>query len=237
MIATRLPIDYKERVYIQLPHGSSQPSSPMDDKSLEENALAALLKDPEITSSSRGGGGQMNKRRLEPILEDSDETNVQAVNKKISSLEMELARLRSQIAICAIMEQQEQCQEAPPPPPPPPLPSIAEMEAPPIDPPTDTPTSSTPMTSQHYSSLAQNIENVKLKKLDIQKSPGGTPMRPKAGYGSSSSTDDPAAIIANALRLKFSHRIFQDSPGKENTSDNSFNEFNDSTGPSIKLVR
>ena len=27
------------------------------------------------------------------------------------------------------------------------------------------------------------------------------------------SMDDPAAIIASALRKKFSHRVFQDSPG------------------------
>lgn len=44
------------------------------------------------------------------------------------------------------------------------------------------------------------------------RSPGGTPMRKKP-LAQEPLVDDPAAIITNALRKKFSHRVFQDSPG------------------------
>lgn len=97
------------------------------------------------------------------------------------------------------------------------------------------------------------------------RSPGGTPLRPKVHRQQEPSMEDPAAVIAHALRKKFSHKIFQDSPGllfmlshyvcidwhlwwyemifilpssdKENLdrSESSFNEFN-SPGPSTKLV-
>lgn len=60
--------------------------------------------------------------------------------------------------------------------------------------------------------------------------------------------DDPAAVIAHALRKKFSHRIFQDSPGLRNRcvfivillnfvdKENLDNSFADSPGPSMRLV-
>ena len=45
------------------------------------------------------------------------------------------------------------------------------------------------------------------------RSPGGTPLRPKHHNLDTNSTD-PGAIIAQALRRKFAHQVFQDSPGK-----------------------
>lgn len=44
------------------------------------------------------------------------------------------------------------------------------------------------------------------------RSPGGTPLR-RLQEHHQPTTDDPAAIIAQALRRKFSHKVFQDSPG------------------------
>ena len=44
------------------------------------------------------------------------------------------------------------------------------------------------------------------------RSPGGTPLRKLQAHQQPAS-DDPAAIIAQALRKKFSHKVFQDSPG------------------------
>ena len=44
------------------------------------------------------------------------------------------------------------------------------------------------------------------------RSPGGTPLR-KLQECQQPASDDPAAIIAQALRKKFSHKVFQDSPG------------------------
>ena len=45
------------------------------------------------------------------------------------------------------------------------------------------------------------------------RSPGGTPLSPKHPNQDAVSTD-PGAIIAQALRRKFAHQVFQDSPGK-----------------------
>lgn len=45
------------------------------------------------------------------------------------------------------------------------------------------------------------------------RSPGGTPLRPK-DRNQDAVNSDPGAIIAQALRRKFAHQVFQDSPGK-----------------------
>ena len=49
--------------------------------------------------------------------------------------------------------------------------------------------------------------------FNYYRSPGGTPLRCKT-YDIDAASNDPAAIIAQALRKKFSHKVFQDSPGK-----------------------
>ena len=49
----------------------------------------------------------------------------------------------------------------------------------------------------------------------IPRSPGGTPLRPKQ-HNQDIASNDPGAIIAQALRRKFAHQVFQDSPGKHN---------------------
>ena len=56
----------------------------------------------------------------------------------------------------------------------------------------------------------------------VCRSPGGTPLRgrnsQRGGGGGGGDPNDPGSIIAHALRKKFSHRVFQDSPsGGENT--------------------
>jgi len=45
------------------------------------------------------------------------------------------------------------------------------------------------------------------------RSPGGTPLRTKSQNTGVPDDSDPAAIIARALQKKFSHSVFQDSPG------------------------
>ena len=47
----------------------------------------------------------------------------------------------------------------------------------------------------------------------IPRSPGGTPMRRKDQENCEPASNDPGAIIAQALRRKFANRMFQDSPG------------------------
>ena len=46
-----------------------------------------------------------------------------------------------------------------------------------------------------------------------RRSPGGTPMNKRDPDSSQPASNDPAAVIAQALRRKFAHNVFQDSPG------------------------
>ena len=46
------------------------------------------------------------------------------------------------------------------------------------------------------------------------RSPGGTPMKKKGQENIEAASNDPAAVIAQALRRKFAHNVFQDSPGR-----------------------
>lgn len=266
MIATRLPINTGHRLFIQLPHvPGSNPTSPLNSLQgvfgySEENTLASILRDPGLMWSKA-----TQRFRLEPIFEEAvdeegkknddlinemqdgdltmENENSEATSKRISSLEAELARLKSQIANYALNEMQTS--EAPPPappppPPPPPLPSVTNSSTQPstsdrLHPMSSTDVNTTPQETHidtPMSSVLKDIGSVKLRTVDVKRSPGGTPLRTKT-HTQDPSTDDPAAIIAHALRKKFSHRIFQDSPDKENL-DSSYNEF-DSPGPSKVL--
>ncbi|XP_003386870.1 PREDICTED: mitochondrial fission regulator 1-like [Amphimedon queenslandica] len=232
MIGTRLPIDSTHRLYVQLP--GSQLASPMvsGGGSFDDEGPLALLRDSGLPT--------LTKRfsRLESIdEEESDDPQEKLAREKaeatekLTSLESELARLKSQIALYSLMEQND---AAPPPapPPPPPLPdsTTGEQTVNPqqqdggID-------STASSTATHHVNISDEIGSVKLRKLDMKRSPGGTPFRPHQTVSREPSMDDPAAVIAHALRKKFSHRIFQDSPDKENLD----NSFADSPGPSMRL--
>ena len=50
--------------------------------------------------------------------------------------------------------------------------------------------------------------------LPLRRSPGGTPLRRHNLDTQEAADNDPASIIALALRKKFAHKVFQDSPGK-----------------------
>ena len=61
--------------------------------------------------------------------------------------------------------------------------------------------------------MLRDIGSVKLRTVNTARSPGGTPLRPVNKGGRAADPNDPASIIAQALRRKFSHRVFKDSPG------------------------
>ena len=63
------------------------------------------------------------------------------------------------------------------------------------------------------SDMLRGIGSVKLRTINAVKSPGGTPLRPKNRGGREVDPNDPASIIAHALKKKFSHRVFKESPG------------------------
>ncbi|XP_072410305.1 mitochondrial fission regulator 2 isoform X3 [Chiloscyllium punctatum] len=159
-------------------------------------------------------------------------SNENALNK-ISQLEDELSRLRSQIAMLITLQDQRSgtpgnALPPPPPPPPPPLPmSTAKNSA----------ASSSNLGEESQamksnpghvtikSKLTENLpnpfnmmdvlkdmQNVKLKV--VARSPGGTPMRKKPAI--KTLVSDPAALIADALKRKFSHRYMNDSSDYEN---------------------
>ncbi|XP_059501714.1 mitochondrial fission regulator 2 isoform X2 [Stegostoma tigrinum] len=190
-------------------------------------------------------------------------SNENALNK-ISQLEDELSRLRSQIAMLITMQDERLGTPCTPvlaipppkltstpfgalsdptgnalPPPPPPLPP------PPPPPPPRPPMSAAENSAASASNLVgesqamksnpshvtikpkltENLSNpfnmmdvlkdlrsVKLK--GVARSPGGTPMGKKPAI--KAPVSDPAALIANALKRKFSHRYMNDSSDYEN---------------------
>ncbi|XP_038655346.1 mitochondrial fission regulator 2 [Scyliorhinus canicula] len=113
---------------------------------------------------------------------------------------------------------------APPPPPPPPPMSTAENSARDLArecqamksnsshvtiKPKPTENSSKPVSMMD---VLKDMQNVKLRV--VARSPGGTPMGKKPAINASVS--DPAALIANALKRKFSHRYMNESSDNEN---------------------
>ena len=70
----------------------------------------------------------------------------------------------------------------------------------------------TPAGRPDMGDMLRDIGSVKLRTVHAAKSPGGTPLRPNKGK-KEADPNDPASIIAHALRKKFSHRVFKDSPG------------------------
>lgn len=70
----------------------------------------------------------------------------------------------------------------------------------------------TPAGRPDMADMLRDIGSVKLRTVHAVKSPGGTPLRPNKGR-KEADPNDPASVIAHALRKKFSHRVFKDSPG------------------------
>eukprot|EP01132_Coremiostelium_polycephalum_P006161 gene6161-7674_t len=116
----------------------------------------------------------------------------------------------------------------PPPPPPPPPPIFKSSNAvlkksisgtPSTTTTTSTPSNiSTPTKSLTIADILKSGQKVQLKKSDVVRSPGGTPMREPTK--TQQSTQD---MIANALKKKFKNTYY-DSPEKSNNHDDSFNE-------------
>ena len=82
------------------------------------------------------------------------------------------------------------------------------------------------------SSVLKDIGSVKLR--SVAKSPGGTPLR-RLQEHQQPTMDNPAAIIAQALRRKFSHRVFQDSSDKENLDRSDMSLSAGLESPTVKL--
>ncbi|XP_022317858.2 mitochondrial fission regulator 2-like [Crassostrea virginica] len=76
------------------------------------------------------------------------------------------------------------------------------------------PTTTTTVTVPTMTDVLKGLGSVKLR--SIQRSPGGTPLKPKA---SSQSTADPASMIARALQKKFANQHFH-SPEVDKENDN-----------------
>jgi hypothetical protein len=191
-----------------------------------------------LFSASRVGRFRSSSPTLSMVSQDPE------AMAKISALEDQLAHLREQIATIITAQQQPSTSNplsATPgalPPPPPPLP------------PPPTPTSQLSViemikrkrlnraehmeeTDQvnalpNMADVLKGMDKIKLRK--VERSPGGTPLRqkPKATEG-----NDPASLIAAALKRKFAHHhTSTESPDKEN----SFSGSAFSPGSDSKLV-
>eukprot|EP00795_Rhopilema_esculentum_P007689 gene7689-13512_t len=136
--------------------------------------------------------------------------------KKIAALEDELADLRAQIAM--IVSHQEKTPEqvttiAPPPPPlppqmipatpPPPPPPVVPKILPKINKPKNLMKSKAQENGvPSMADVLAGLSAVKLKAANVKRSPGGTPLKVRS-QNRQSSSQDPADVIANALRKKF----------------------------------
>ncbi|XP_057313127.1 mitochondrial fission regulator 1-like isoform X2 [Hydractinia symbiolongicarpus] len=168
----------------------------------------------------------------------TNETN-STEDKKISHLEDELAKLRAQIAMIVSTQGGASTTTGPtqptpvavvpptavappPPPPPPPLPPPQTLAA-------------TPNTQKLVKrkkseeekqypvmdDLLKGLSTVKLKTVDISRSPGGTPL--KRNVQPRADSTNPADIIARALREKFQKsRLCYDSPEKDGSPQSGF---------------
>ena len=172
---------------------------------------------------------------------------------RVSALEVELARLRSQIADYALAETDSERDNDPPNPPPPPAIQVwnqcgwvgggsftwsninlrhiclFQLHSLAMPTPSGNSTSTpkvamgtthllpelmaTPGCPTHASDMLQSINSIKLRRVEGDRSPGGTPLRPANVGGQVADPNDPASIITMALRRKFSNPVFQDSPG------------------------
>ncbi|KAJ8355770.1 hypothetical protein SKAU_G00185640 [Synaphobranchus kaupii] len=221
-------------------------SSGMTSVPSEDVTRAGVSPPPPVRRTAELGGSQIP-------------ANAAALSK-ITALEDELLRLRSQIAMIVTMPTgtapfqsapatpgmcpppppvltstpgpAPRCPPppAPPPPPPPPLPplcpvtmetlaqgSIKQQRRTAGKAECDLKAQSAGSTSDKFPSMLDVLKDLNQVKLrEVERSPGGTPVRKKSKKVVSLS--DPAALIAEALKRKFSHRHKEDSFDKENRS-------------------
>ncbi|KAI0231789.1 Mitochondrial fission regulator 2 [Lamellibrachia satsuma] len=155
-----------------------------------------------------------------------------AAMRKISALEDELSKLREQIAMIVINQEHAGISlrpnatppppppcglPPPPPPPPPPMPSLLSTPRIPlsdiIKKNKDKVAAQNTTKANNRPDMAQVLKGLTSVKLrSIARSPGGTPIREKPR------SDDPASLIAQALKKKFALSRMDCSPdhGKEN---------------------
>ncbi|XP_051961959.1 mitochondrial fission regulator 2-like [Xyrauchen texanus] len=163
--------------------------------------------------------------------------------QKISALEEELQRLRAQIAMivtapagdpgtpCStlrtpVLTSTPICFPPPPPPPPPAVGSSMDVSLTEVirqrqaakrekTAQCEPSVGSAPAALPSMLDVLRDLSQVKLR--SVERSPGGTPVKRRRSKGIACSSD-PAALIAEALKLKFAHRLRDDSFGKENRS-------------------
>jgi hypothetical protein len=244
-IGVRIPLDTGRRVHIQVPWYSEGNADTASQPDAGLTLTSYLSYEGEEGRGWEAGDVGSDDSGMEATLdgeeEDTGTEQKQEAMEKISALESELARLKAQIAVYALSEESN-IPPAPPAPPPPPV-------APPLPPSFSTPAppsrvpllsrdarGNAPATPAHpnFSHVLQDLGSVKLRSVpSIVRSPGGTPMRRKDRVNCEPASNDPAAIIAQALRRKFANRMFQDSPDKENldrSSDTSTSGFDSPAG-------
>lgn len=180
-------------------------------------------------------------------IEKEERSNNNEAMQKISALEEELQKLRAQIAMMIVANPQSQVSVGttltpagapvpplpPPPPPPPPPPTLASTPLKPVSQiirenkarrlslapemclnSTET---SSGCSLPNMADVLKGLGKVKLR--SVERSPGGTPLRktPLPADG-----NDPASIIAQALKKKFAHRrrheVNSPDANKENNS-------------------
>ncbi|EFA83619.1 hypothetical protein PPL_02685 [Heterostelium album PN500] len=221
-ITTSTPTPYTNNII-------STPSSVLLNKSDNQSSTTSILSTGQFTTPTTT-------------------TQPAQSNEKVKNLECELSRLREEIARimannsnAAATNVQPVMAAGGPPPPPPPVPPVFKpanlalkklksngTESP-------APMTPTKQSSMSIGDILRSGQKVTLKKSDVVRSPGGTPVRDVTNQQPISTQD----FIANALKKKFSNIRVDDSPevkrpksSLKKTNDDSFfsdsdNDFDD----------
>ncbi|XP_061756691.1 mitochondrial fission regulator 2 isoform X2 [Nerophis ophidion] len=243
-IGSNLPLKPTPRVYIQIPHLNSRPHGSLD-VTVEAPALpsfADALNPLPLKKQKAAVGRDVRKHPKGPSRGSGRfgmKTEQEAL-QKITTLEGELLKLRAQIdmMIAERVPESRSTNITPPvlpvsaltstprcaPPPPPPCPSsyatkssVVELirqrkcEGKKQDKPTGLSNSNLPSMLD----ILKDLNQVKLR--SVARSPGGTPLRPRQSKRRAATINDPAGLIAEALKRKFAHHRHNNSSDKENS--------------------
>ncbi|XP_061785578.1 mitochondrial fission regulator 2 isoform X2 [Nerophis lumbriciformis] len=254
MIGSNLPLKPTPRVYIQIPLLNSRPHG-SSDVTMETPAIpsfADVLNHLPLKKQKAAVGRDVRKHPSRGSGRFGMKTEQEAL-QKITTLEGELLKLRAQIdMMIAGLPESRSPNIMPPvlpvsaltstprcaPPPPPPCPSsyantssVVELirqrkcQGKKQDKPTGLTTSSLPSMLD----ILKDLNQVKLR--SVARSPGGTPLRPRQSKRRAATINDPAGLIAEALKRKFAHHRHNNSSDKENSL-----EFSPCNSPEMRKV-
>ncbi|XP_061668862.1 mitochondrial fission regulator 2 [Syngnathoides biaculeatus] len=250
MIGSNIPLTPTPRVHFQLPltsrpHGYTDVATETPTVPSFADVLWVVEDDGDGFAKNRDYRPlkKSPRRQVAGVGCVGQKTHPEAL-EKISALESELFKLRAQIAILVTATQATDLpgsQNMMSPVPGPALTSTPRPPPPPPLPPPPCPSSSSVgelirrrkchgkdsgtkqlNAVQRMPSMLDVLKDLKQVKLrSVERSPGGTPVSRSHSKGGPAVSNDPAILIAEALKRKFAQQRHNDSSDKENSLDSS----------------